>query len=235
MTSSIDACIDPTAITDDDVLAYALEEASGAAVDHIEHCSFCQSKAEPFREMALVLQQGGCPPSIKIGELVQGLLNAQEELVLSAHLRACPTCSNEKTRFAEFLAPDVPLGVAGVISGLRRLIAQPIAPSATAFAGLRGAAQTESRAYIADNALIYVNVDQEAPGRPRKVITGRLELRSGESDSAVASLFEGSQILVTEKVDDLGFFYFPALKTGTYRIEVTTADLQIVIEPLLIS
>lgn len=236
MTKSPGACIDPSGITEDDVIAFALGEASGAATNHLARCSSCQTKADDLRQTAAFLQRDAHPPTIKIGELVQGVLTAQEELLLSAHVRTCASCNEERTRFADFLGTDAATaGAASVIGSLRRLLAQPVAPPTAAFSELRGATANDSKAYVADNALIYLNIDRETPARQRKVITGRLERRSGEFDGAVASLFEGNNILVTEAVDDLGYFYFPAVRTGTYRIEVTFADLQVVIEPLEVS
>ena len=234
--SESNACIDPTAITDEEVLAYALGEGAAPTIGHLESCPSCQAKAGLYGDTAAAIMLGNHPPSIKIGELIQGLLSPQEALLLSAHLRTCASCEGERAGFAQFLAPELaPSGIGGLVRGLRRLLAQPMQPSPGAATALRGGSRSDSRAYTADGALIYLNIDQEAPGRGRKVITGRIESRAGDNSEAVASLFEGSQVLVTERVDEDGYFYFAAVKAGSYRIEVTTTELEIVIEPLVVA
>lgn len=234
MTNLPDACINPSVITDDDVLAFALGEASEDAVTHLNLCLSCQTKANALRQTVLVLERGAHPPSIKIGELVHGLVTAQEELVLSAHLRTCESCTQERALFTQLMSAEPAASAASVIDGVKRLVAQRVAPPATAMLALRGAGASETFTYRAESVLIHLRVERQMPARQRTFITGQVELRSGDLVGALASLFEGDNILVTEEIDDQGYFFFPAIRAGTYRIEVRVEDVESVIDPLVV-
>jgi hypothetical protein len=236
MTNLPDACIDPAGITDDDVVAFALGEASELAVKHMELCPSCQAKADTFRQTALVLERDAHPPSLRIGELVQGLLSAQEELVLSAHLRTCKSCTSERALYVQLMSADpAPSPVERVVSGMKRLIAQQVAPSPTALGALRGDLANEAFSYRTESALVQLRVDRETQGRQRKLITGKLEARSGELAGSKASLFDGDSVLLTEEVDDDGYFFFPDIRPGTYRVEVRVDDVTSVIERFIVA
>jgi len=235
MTDSRNACIDPTAITDDELLVYALNEDAGLAAGHIERCPACKDRAGTLRETATMLGRDAHPPTIKIGELAQGLLPPQEELVVSAHVRSCTSCSEERMRFTD-LMDDLQPAATPVERLRRRIVAQLVPPASPAVAVLRGSGGDGTRVYAAEDfALIYLDVEHETSPQRRNLITGQVEQRSGTPSGGVATLFSDQASVMTESLDDMGYFYFKDVRPGSYRLEVTAADLEIVIDQIVLT
>ncbi len=104
-------CIEPGAIRDEELIAYAEDEKVRPAVSkHLAHCQACSSQVVTYRQLehklAYKLYRWDCPPSQILGEFQLGLLDTVFSTAVKTHLRACVLCSAEMTALTQFLSND---------------------------------------------------------------------------------------------------------------------------------
>ncbi|MGI8552910.1 MAG: zf-HC2 domain-containing protein [Dehalococcoidia bacterium] len=234
MTSQQRRCLDPGAVTAEDLLAQARGEASEAVVEHLRRCAVCRDEARSYAVtgglLNRMLYRRLCPATLTIGEYVSGLLPSAEMMRVAEHLVECPHCATESHGFRAFLAEPDPLPRdAGLLGALRRLLAQPLGPSRPALAGLRGQSNEEVVVYTADGLHITVNVQRSNRG---SAVVGMLEQGGQSYTGATARLYAGDDLLETQNVDDLNYFLFADVPPGNYRIEVTVPSAVVVVDSL---
>lgn len=241
MVSERNRCTAPGTLSADDLVAYARGEAEPAVGEHLRGCESCRGRADTYAQTERTLLgaffRRSCPPSMTIGEYALGSLPAAEASALAEHLLECPHCAEERRSFSAFLsAPDEPAPMpedGAVVRLLRRLFAQPVAPSA-ALGALRGDADESTVSYQVDGYGLTVGVQRPNGGRGR-VIVGLL-LEGFESSTLISvRLFAGEQLLQVTNVDDLGNFFFDGVPPGEYRLELGLPDAVLVIGPLRVS
>jgi anti-sigma factor RsiW len=90
------------------LIAYMDGEADEAVKQHIETCSACAARAEPFialqRVLLRALYRRHCPQSQVLSDYYLGLLAEAEIMAIQAHLAECPYCPAELEDLRQFLA-----------------------------------------------------------------------------------------------------------------------------------
>jgi anti-sigma factor RsiW len=238
MTNEPAACIDPTEISDEELLEYARGDTAGFATRHLERCPACRAEVREYARLEPLLRvrldRRSCPESLTLGEYAMDILAPAERQTVAAHLVECPRCREEARGLGSFLVePDPPSPAPGLIAGLRRLLAQPLAPLSPIAAGLRGGSSEESVTYAAEEVQVVVSVGRDAR-TGTSVIAGMLQPGAEPPSAATAALYTADTLLQTEEVDDLSAFLFSRLSPGTYRIELTLGDRLIVIDPIAV-
>jgi hypothetical protein len=240
MTSHPARCIDPGAITADDLIAHARGEAGPAAVAHVERCPACRARAAAYAEAEQRLHarlfRRTCPPTVRIGEYCLGILPAEAMQHVAEHLLDCPHCLAEQRAMSAYLrAPDEPEPERGLAGTLRRLFARPERPETAARAALRGDEAEESVSFSAGDVRLTLSVQRSGRGTGR-VIAGLFDPAAGQNvTGAVAHLYEGDRLVQIQRVDDLGGFMFVAVPAGAYRVEIAIPAGLVVIDPVTVT
>ena len=227
--TTADFCTDPSAITDEQIIAFALGEAGSQTRRHIDQCAHCRAEAQSYERLMKTLLQGAHPATIKLGELAMHMLSAQEELVIQAHVRSCASCQAETASLREFLATDANPVAAGIASALRRIIARPQAPLAPALGGLRSSGPDESRTYEAEEEMFVIGVERRQAGRAGRDLNG-MQVPPPASASSAALYDESGRLLQTKDLNEIGGFLFDGVRAGKYQVEVTSETRIVVIE-----
>jgi hypothetical protein len=140
------SCIEPGAVTPEELVAHADGQRPGHVLAHLRRCSFCRAEARSYGAWQAALRRGlyrfDCPSAHALGEYQLGVLPADEGRQIAAHAADCVVCAAELRTLRSFLATEpegrVPSG-RGLVEGVRRLVARLIpAPLSPAQAGLRG-------------------------------------------------------------------------------------------------
>lgn len=231
-------CIEPGAIAAGDLIASARGEASTSVQSHIERCPACRAQRDAYagldQTLRTQLYRRSCPLSVTLGEYAMGMLPPIELQHIAEHLVDCPRCAAESRSFSAFLAePDEPPQERGVLSALRRLLAQPLPNPEPALSGLRGTAGDETITYAANGLRLTVSVQQSSAGR--HLLVGLIEQEPEAYFGASALLYSGDRLVQSEPVDDLGSFLFENVPSGDYRIEVKVPEAVVVIDSLRVT
>jgi anti-sigma factor RsiW len=240
MTNRLAGCVNPREISPDDLIAHAQGDAPPAAIRHIERCPTCQEQAAQYARahaaLSAELFRHSCPSTLTIGEYVLGVLPPDAARTVAEHLIDCPHCAAERRETAAFLKEDdEPEGAHGFVDTVRRLLARPLAPTAPALAGLRGAEDCESGVYLAEGLRVTISVQRTRAGARGGVLVGLVEPWTMASDGGRAHLYANDRIVQTQEVDDLGNFVFDAVPAGSYRIEVKLSDVVVTIDAVTVS
>jgi hypothetical protein len=225
-------CIDPAAINDEDLIAFARGESTAAAT-HIDRCPSCRAEARDYVRLDPLLRarlfRRRCPETLTLGEYALDLLDTAERAAIAGHLVQCPHCREEAREFGAFLTePDAPPPTPNPLGALRRIFAVPLPTLNPLTAGLRGGGAAEDVAYEAEGLRVIVSVQPGA--RPvERTIAGMIQ-GDRSLEGAPVRLFSGERLFATEAIDDLDSFLFQSAPPGTYRIELETADAIVVID-----
>lgn len=237
-------CIDPDAVTPEDLLAYADGEASDAIVMHLRNCPACAATAAGYaaaqRRLRERLHRFDCPSPQALGDYELGLLSPAARTRVAAHVVVCPHCAGELRVLRDFLASEPaestrPAAGPGV---LRRVVATLLAPApGAAYAGLRGVDDATAETYQAGGVTIALDTQFDRR-RGRGALTGLLwqEDPDGPADlaGAAATLLAPDGTARTAALDDVGNFAFDDLAPGRYQVEVTLGDQLVTIPELRI-
>jgi anti-sigma factor RsiW len=241
--SNEDRCIDPNAIAPDDLIAFMHDEASKAVEQHLQACAYCRREVAAYTAVDALLSsprsRADCIDTTALMDYSLGLLDLGQARAVREHMASCPHCYSESRSISRFLAePDAPEQApagAGLLRGLRRLFAQPLAPSALGRAGLRGSGPPASMVYAVEDLRLTLEVQSGGPGQRTKVIAGIIEDPAPALDGAAVRLIRGGAVEQAGTLDDLGAFMFSGVSAGAYSIEVEAEDALVVIEPVDIS
>src|SRR5215217_4872526 len=211
VTEQRTTCIDPAAIADDDLIAFARGEPSAAAA-HIDRCPACRAEARAYARLEPLLEERlfrrSCPETLTLGEYALDLIEPAQRTRIAAHLVECPHCRGEARDFGAFLAePDAPAAAPGLLGALRRILAVPLPPLNALAAGLRGGGGPEEDVtYQAEGLHVIVTVQRGA--RPAERTIAGMVQSDQPIEGAPVRLFGGDRLLSTEAVDDLNTFLF---------------------------
>jgi hypothetical protein len=189
------------------------------------------TESEDFeRELLQSLYRFDCPDAQTLGDYQLELLDAAERTRIAAHAVECDECSDELKTLRAFLALPTLIGDPAV-TRLRRFVATLFTPMPDrAYAGLRGASDSSTRVFEANDVTVSVGRAQAsgsllglvvAAGQPPEALEGhevRLVPREGE--------------LLRTQLDDLGNFEFGNVAAGQYLLEVDLPDGVLIIEEL---
>lgn len=233
-------CSAPGSVTEDDLLAAAEGAATPAVLAHLAQCARCASVALGYaqtqRLLAGALFRLDCPSSLDLAEYVAGVLTATQRQTVAAHLVDCVPCTADVALLRaeqrqEQVAPTP-------VSGLRRLIAQLVAPApAPGLAGLRGGLDDGLQVYTAGNLLVALDVLWDATNQYGE-ISGLLTTSDGgplPADVGVALRRAADGGVSSAFVDAMATFSFADLAMGQYQLDLTSDDQLITIEGINVS
>lgn len=229
-----------------DLLAFVDGVAPPEAAAHIAGCPDCLAEARALAGMAALfgaaLDRDACPATDELLDYSMGFLQAAERSRVSEHVAGCERCAAE---LAELNAIDVgarrtmpelwgPVTLTAPPAGIRRLLAVPVA--APARPAVRG---EERRQLVFDAGAYQLVLSLLAPGVPEQgwrvegQISSSADGGPALEGAAVALLADGSPI-VSDTVDDLGYFALEPVPAGQYAIELSSGDETIAVDDVLL-
>ncbi|MBN1661041.1 MAG: hypothetical protein JXA93_21785 [Anaerolineae bacterium] len=208
-------CIAPSAIQDQDLLAYVEGEASDAVAEHVRACAYCARRAAALAELdgwlSATVYRASCPSADDLLRWQMHLLPGDAELVVAAHVRECAQCQRD---LEELTAQDKAASalLRKLQSARRWLEALPVLPR-PGLALVRGAGAAQRR-YQVDDLQVVVGVQS---GRTGDRLMGRFYPPAGERDQVAGIevwLVQDGQ-LWSSTTDEQGRFSFEQVTEGT--------------------
>jgi hypothetical protein len=220
----------------EDLVAYVAGEAPPFVANHLRACPQCSADARDYaraeRRLRLILDRVACPDPQRLGEYELGLLDGEERWTIAGHIAECRRCADELRALRGFLADD-PLPASSLAERARRIVAALLAPSPDlAYGGLRGAGETPTRTFRADDVTITIGPGPAAR-RGRASLDGLVIGDQGDVDQFAgreARLVPASGLPIVALVDDLGSFLIEDVPPGVYRLELDLSDRLIVVD-----
>jgi len=233
------SCIEPGAVTPEELVAHADGQAPGHVLAHLQRCSFCRAEARSYGAWQSALRHSlyrfDCPSAHALGEYQLGVLPAEEGRQIAAHAADCAVCAAELRTLRSFLATE-PEPELGVVDRVRRLIARLMpAPLSPVQAGLRGGDSAPSQTYQANGIGIALS-PAPAPGTRSRVgrggLVGLVWLEGPHSTQlgGVAHLVASDGLSHDAAIDDLGNFAFEDVTAGPGQLELRLDDAVVVVE-----
>ncbi len=229
-------CVSPPEIDEKHLLMYLDGEADDQTSTHLKRCSYCRERAADLdrfqKRLTRQIYRVTCPPSIELGQFHQRMLPASQKLIIAQHVSQCPHCTRELAELEKFLSRLEPS--TGLQAPLRTIIARLIGREgpgqdandphlAPLFAGLRGG--EEPFIFHAENIRIVIDVQKDAEQPELKVIIGLVTgLESGEF---IVQASQAGQIIATSRINQIGNFLIPHLKSGIYELTLLGSSLEI--------
>jgi len=230
-------CIEPGAVSPDDLIAFADGEADTGTAAHVAACSACAAQAADYaqdqRRLSSWLYRVDCPPAQTLGELSLGLLAPDDVLGVRAHLVLCPHCQGELARLDGALRDDPLAALAPDPGRLARIVARLLPASAPglAYAGVRGSAASAARTYEAEGVTLSLAVEVEAPERSWTLLGLVVDETGAELPAgAPVRLLREDHIVAEAALDEVGNVVFVGLEAGTYGLDVTLGERTIAVE-----
>lgn len=235
MTEATARCIDPAALSEEDIDRFAHGEADEQVAEHIRRCPACGEEAHEYGRLSRLLHAGlfraTCPESLELGEYALGIQTPEQRQATAAHLVECRHCLGEMRTLAALLGEDDD-AMPGAARGVRRFVAALLPRTSGLALGLRGG-ESEALTYSVQGIVqLTVSVQRTAPGAAHSVVTGLVQPGMLGCEGVPVALFLGEELLRTEAVDDLGNFVFDDIPSGLYRIEINVPATTVVIDPL---
>ena len=175
-------CINPGAVEDWELEAYASGEAMPHVAEHLGHCPACQNKLAAMRAEEHLLQQRlyrfDCPLPAELQDYHHRSLPRHRHRQIKQHLRDCPHCAAELKALTDSLAnipersPALPdkerrrSEQIGQIAGqMRLLVARLLAPDMNFSPVLRGETQDVLLFETEGGVAISAHTEPEGDGR----------------------------------------------------------------------
>lgn len=107
-------CINPPALTDEQLNAALDDLADEAVMAHLETCAFCRAELESMHVFDELLKKElhrwECPSVQILGDYELDMLPSDQMRIVKAHVRECPRCQAELNALRDFMnAPDLPV------------------------------------------------------------------------------------------------------------------------------
>ncbi len=252
-------CVHPLAPDNEELLQLALdgEALSPEAAGHLEECAICRERLASFQKINAELlsrfYRSSCPDGSKLSYYCAGLLPADEQLRIAAHVRDCPLCAEEAAMTRRFLAE--PLLPPQRAPALRRVFGTLVRRQAQLV--LRGEAEESSwpRQYRAEDIDLSLHLSRSSNGG--YILLGIITsidsqesvdafegvevalysvskaAEDAEADGALPDSLPGTSLACT-KVDDLGNIVFSSVPVGKYVMIVHLPDREVVIKDLVV-
>jgi hypothetical protein len=240
-------CIAPSAISEEQLLAYVDGEADTDTIAHIQSCAHCAQRVQAYTtdqaRLRFVFHRIECPDAHTLAEYHAGLLPAEQQTAVENHLKICVACSREIADLDRFLTevPLIPISQT-LVGHVKRIIARKIPTPTDSMLqqpalAFRGATSAPPDVYQADDIKLMVGLEADGLQAGRKMILG-LTSREGQSVASLAGaqvqLRRGETIVAVEEVDNLGNFVFTGLLSGNYELILTTNQEQVIIETVAV-
>ncbi len=105
-------CINPPALTDDQLNAALDGLADEAVLAHLGMCTFCRAELESMsafdERLKTKLHRWDCPSLQVLGDYELNMLTGEDVGAVKSHVRACPRCQSELNTLRDFLyEPDL--------------------------------------------------------------------------------------------------------------------------------
>jgi hypothetical protein len=252
----MEPCIDPTALTPEQLGAYATDpsDALPAVVLHVAACSACQREVADLSSFTTYLRgqlyRIDCPPSADLTAWAAGTLAPAVRASIDAHLPTCARCREELALETAALADHDPIldwAAPPVASAVRRVLATLLdalssgglaAPSPAL--NLRGAAADSTARpilYRAEDVTLALRVTPAPQGRYHieGVISSATDPTLTLAELPVRLYAQGDATtprLIAEDVTDGGTFLLGPFPSGRYELEVHLPDRIIAVEGL---
>lgn len=170
-----------------------------------------------------------CPDAHTLGEYQLDLLAPEAHASVAAHAVECEACTADLQTLRAFLARPTEMPES-IVERARRVIGALLATAPElAFGALRGAADTDTQMYAAEDVTVSL-----ASGEPHTVFG--LVVDPGAAEGLLAGRavrlvpHDGAPLATT--LDDLGNFEFEEVPSGMYALELDLLSRLVVIEPL---
>ena len=213
---------------------------------HIESCAVCAPEAAWLgAEISGLEHEALCPSVEALTRFALGESSSGEQLRIAAHLRDCAACSDEiaLTR-AAFQTPAPGDGFAGAIRRMVASLAPALQPGVRTKRDAGVSAQSPSMyVYAAGDLEVRLRIDADddvftisgvlrAPTPPVQV-TGveSVALLYPLSDETAPT---ASPLVAHAPVTASSDFDLPAVRAGTYRLEIVRGDTEIIVSPLIV-
>lgn len=248
-------CLNLMAPSDEELSSFVLDEdpLSLDASEHLKQCEICQQRLAMYKQSytSLVsrLYRCQCPSGTRLSLYCAGLLAADEQMSIAAHLLLCPLCAAEAADTRRFLAevPPQPSPTFSLRDTSRRIVATLVKQQVqlvvrddvpeTAWPRHYQAESVDlllqlSRASNGELMLLGTITDADASGRTDAFEAAAAELYpASNGDSAGENEWVESPHLYT-RVDDLGNIVFSRVAVGNYILTLHLPDREVVIEGL---
>ncbi|TMC86783.1 MAG: hypothetical protein E6J22_18530 [Chloroflexi bacterium] len=255
-------CLHFMAPSDEELSSFVLDEEpmSPEAREHLEHCEICQQRLARYKQFhtSLVsrLYRCQCPSGTRISLYCAGLLAADEQMEIAAHLLLCPLCADEAADTRRFLAAVEPLPAPTISlrdTG-RHLVATLVGPQMRLVRRGSAPATTWPRQYRAESIDLSLYLSRTSNGDYALLVI-ITSIHSAETANAfagmaaelysapdpIASGDEGDKEdkqaetpLVCAEIDDVGNVVFSGVPAGKYILVVHLPERELVIEDLTI-
>jgi hypothetical protein len=249
-------CFDSVAPTDEELLAFALEDEAMPEVKrlHLEYCSICQQRLTNYQEInaGLVshLFRRLCPNGTQISLYCAELLPGDEQMRIAAHILECPLCAIEVADTRRFMreAPPIPEPVAtsSPFAAIRRVVGSLVRQKAQLVTRSEGDFLNTAwpRQYHAESIDLSLHLSRASNGASMLlgILTGTEDYESVDAfEGAIAELYPASptgtngenqlrEPLLRTEADDLGNVVFGGVPLGEYILLVHLPELELVIE-----
>lgn len=255
-------CLHVMAPSDEELSSFVLDEEpiSPKAREHLEHCEVCQQRLARYKQFhtSLVsrLYRCQCPSGTRLSLYCAGLLAADEQVEIAAHLLLCPLCADEAADTRRFLAAVEPLPAPTISlrdTG-RRLVATLVGPQMRLVRRGSAPATTWPRQYRAESIDLSLYLSRTS-NREYALLVIITSINSAETANAFAGMAaelysvpdpiapsdEGDKEdkqaetpLVSAEIDDIGNVVFSGVPAGKYILVVHLPERELVIEDLTI-
>ena len=255
LKQAAEGCSWPVALDDLALIAAIDGEAGPDVMAHLRDCPYCSERAHVFADMQGLLRKQlfrmFCPTSEELAAYQQGLLNGDQQVRISEHLKECPHCTRELNLLEQLAGETLPARSPPAANGtsaamrnnaqpgkLRQIAAKliPLAkPFPSAYGALRGPSLASQYAYHAENLQLTLGVQRVVSRADRRVIHGALELDDELYDvfsGATACLSHNETLIRTAELDELGKFVLDDLAPGTYQLALRLPDREVIVEAL---
>jgi len=241
-------CIDPGAIQDWELEAYADGEAPPRVVEHLERCPACRARlAEQVafeRRLRHSLYRFDCPSPDLLRDYHWGYLPTAERRRVEAHLETCPHCAAELADLAGFVTVERTSPSSALLARARQAAAQArlvvarlVSPGPCLAPALRGETR-EVLLFDAEGFALSVNLEQEDTGaytlfgQVLSPVSPAPPVYGGAVGYARLTAREEGMAPVQTPLDANGGFALPDLRPGVYQLVVRLPEQRIVVPTL---
>jgi hypothetical protein len=222
-------------------MAFLDGEADQDLTLHLQQCPHCRERVETLkREQKLLtshLFRISCPSSTELGEYHLHMLPPEQMLMISQHLRHCPSCNREIEQLKEFLTDLAPGSEGGLLKKTKLLIAQlvsgagiPGALGQPSFA-LRGKSE-DTMTFEVGGILIVIDIQKGSDGKLN--ILGQVATAQQDDwTNAAVKLHQEDQPERNTAVDDLGTFQFDDLLPSPMDIKIEAKNGTVIVVPTI--
>ncbi len=255
-------CLHFKAPGDDELSSFVIDEEplSPEAKEHLEQCEICQQRLAMYKQfhtyLVSRLYRFQCPSGTRLSLYCAGLLAADKQMEVAAHLLLCPLCADEVAVTRRFLAaveplpaPTNPLRDSG-----RYLVATLVGPQMRLVRRGSAPATTWPRQYRAESIDLSLHLSRSSNGEYTllAIITSLYSAETANDFVGIAAeLYAAPDAialsreddkederaetpLVCAEIDDIGNVVFSGVPAGKYILVVHLPERELVIEDLTI-